>query len=88
MLLQHGGSCQIMTSDGRPPPSIDPETGDKDPAVPPVYRQAAMPEEIEESRERDHEAPGGTFLRRRAFRRRAETQSESLARRARRDASR
>ena len=51
------GSSQIMTSDGRPPASTDTEAADKDPADPPVYREAATPDEVEESRRRDHKTP-------------------------------
>jgi hypothetical protein len=39
-----------MTTDGRPPASTAPGGGDKDPTDPPVYREAATPEETEESK--------------------------------------
>jgi hypothetical protein len=39
-----------MTTDGRPPTSTAPRGADKDAADPPVYREAATPEEIEESK--------------------------------------
>jgi hypothetical protein len=44
-----------MTTDGRPPGSTPPESADKDPKDPPVYREAATPEEIEESQKGDDE---------------------------------
>jgi hypothetical protein len=42
-----------MTTDGRPSASSDPKNVDKDPADPPVYREAATPEEIEEPQKKD-----------------------------------
>jgi hypothetical protein len=42
-----------MTTDGRPPASKDPKLADTAPTDPPVYREAATPEEIEESQKDD-----------------------------------
>jgi hypothetical protein len=42
-----------MTSDGRPPVSKDPAPVDHAPTDQPTYREAATPEEIEESQNRD-----------------------------------
>jgi hypothetical protein len=46
-----------MTTDGRPPASKDPKSMDNAPTDPPVYREAASPEEIE-SQKRDDKGSG------------------------------
>jgi hypothetical protein len=53
MLGATRGRDAIMTTDGRPPGSTEPNGVDKDAMDPPVYREAATPEEIEESQQRD-----------------------------------
>jgi hypothetical protein len=47
-----------MTTDGRPPASKDPKSADTDPTDPPVYREAATPEEVEEQKG-EEESEGG-----------------------------
>jgi hypothetical protein len=48
-----------MTTDGRPPASKEPKPVGDAPADPPVYREAATPEEVEESQKSDGEKFGG-----------------------------
>jgi hypothetical protein len=45
-----------MTTDGRPPASQEPTSVDNAPTDPPIYREAATPEGIEESREHDNKS--------------------------------
>jgi hypothetical protein len=57
VLMEHAwgdtGRDAIMTTDGIPPGSTAPDGVDKEATDPPVYREAATPEEIEESQKRD-----------------------------------
>jgi hypothetical protein len=48
-----------MTTDGRPPPSTEPVPLDNAPTDPPVQREAATPEEMEESKKKDDRSAGG-----------------------------
>jgi hypothetical protein len=59
MLGATRGRDPIMTTDGRPPGSPAPDGVDKEPTDPPVYREAATPEEIEESQKRDDKKSEG-----------------------------
>ena len=45
-----------MTTDGRPPAPKEPTSVDKAPTDPPIYREAATPEEVEESQKDDDES--------------------------------
>ena len=47
------GSYQVMTTDGRPPASEEPAPVGNAPTDPPAYREAATPQDVEESQERE-----------------------------------
>jgi hypothetical protein len=59
MLRTGQGTYLVMTTDGRPPNSKSPRSVDDAPTDPPAYREAATPEEIEESQKRPDEEPQG-----------------------------
>lgn len=48
-----------MTTDGRPPAPNEPTSADEAPTDPPIYREAATPEEVEESQKDDDKSSEG-----------------------------
>lgn len=57
--MLHEGRNQVMTTDGRAPKANKSPAEDNAPTDPPVYREAATPEEVEESKKGNDEGAGG-----------------------------